>query len=245
MQIYSTESSDWLTRAYLIVGDDKKAVLVDGNGVAGPLLDRVRDEGLDVEFVILTHHHGDHAMIDAYETAGYTIAGLAETAELLPATITKTIADGDVLNIGSDIEIEAWHTPGHCSDHLALLVNGTDIFTADVLFKGTVGGTRGPGATGIDDLRASLDRFMTLPPETRVHPGHKEPSTIGDELASNPFVKAFRESEPPAGEPVKVGGEPAELLLWGPDYDGTNKAWVRFPDGSEAVTGGSQVQREQ
>jgi glyoxylase-like metal-dependent hydrolase (beta-lactamase superfamily II) len=226
-----------------VVGDDKKAVLIDGNGVGAPLLERARDEGLDVEFVILTHHHGDHTMIEEYEALNIPVVGLAETAQLLPGTVDRTIADGETLKVGDDIEIEAWHTPGHCSDHLALLINGTDIFTADVLFKGTVGGTRGPGATGIDDLRASLDRFMSLPPETKVHPGHREGSTIGDELASNPFVKAFREPEPPAGEPVKVGGEPAELLLWGPDYDGTNKAWVRFPDGTEAVTGGSQVER--
>ncbi len=57
------------------------------------------------------------------------------------------------------------------------------------------------------------------------------------------FVRAFRGEEEPLNEPVKVGGEDAELLIWGPDYDGTNKAWVRFPDGSQAVVGGSQVER--
>jgi hydroxyacylglutathione hydrolase len=243
MQIYSTESPDWLTRAYLIVGDDKKAVLVDGNGVAGPLLDRIRDEGLDAQFVIVTHHHGDHTMIQDYEDLGIPVIGLAETAGLLPGTIDRTVVDGEILKVGDDIEIEMMHTPGHCADHLALLVNGTDVFTVDVLFKGTVGGTRGPGATGIDDLRKSIDRFMALPPETVVRPGHREPSTVGDELASNVFVKAFAEGSPENGEPVKVAGEPAELLLWGPDYDGTNKAWVRFADGSEAITGGSQVER--
>src|SRR4051794_25882533 len=176
MQVYSTESEGWLTRAYLVVGDDKKAVLIDGNGVGAPLLKRVDDEGLEVEFVILTHHHGDHTMIEEYEALDLPVVALAETAELLPGTVTRTIADGDVLNVGNDIKIEAWHTPGHCSDHLALLINGSDLFTADVLFKGTVGGTRGPGATGIEDLRASIERFMSLPPETRVHPGHREGS---------------------------------------------------------------------
>ena len=43
------------------------------------------------------------------------------------------------------LEITAMHTPGHCTDHVAFLVNGTDCFTADVLFKGTVGGTAGGG----------------------------------------------------------------------------------------------------
>jgi hypothetical protein len=76
-----------------------------------------------------------------------------------------------------------------------------------------------------------------------VHPGHREPTTIGDESSSNVFVRAFRGEEPQLGEPVKVGGQDAELLVWGPDYDGTNKAWVRFPDGSQDITGGSQVER--
>jgi glyoxylase-like metal-dependent hydrolase (beta-lactamase superfamily II) len=243
MQVYSTENPVWLTRAYLLVGDDKKAVLIDGNGEAGPLLDRIREENLDPQFLIITHHHGDHTMIEDYAGLNIPVIGLAETAELLPDTIDRTVVDGEVLRVGEDIEIEMWHTPGHCADHLALLVNGTDIFTVDALFKGTVGGTRGPGATGIDDLRASIDRFMALPPETIVRPGHREPSTIGEERESNVFVKGFAAGSPATGEPVKVAGEPAELLLWGPDYDGTNKAWVRFADGSEAITGGSQVER--
>jgi hypothetical protein len=40
-----------------------------------------------------------------------------------------------------------------------------------------------------------------------------------------------------------VRGEPATLILWAPDYDGTNKAWVRYPDGRDQIVGGSQVQR--
>ena len=46
------------------------------------------------------------------------------------------------------------------------------------------------------------------------------------------------------GEPCTVGGEPAELLLLGPDYDGTHKAWVRLADGTEHAVGGSQIARD-
>ena len=42
-----------------------------------------------------------------------------------------------------------------------------------MLFKGTVGGTFAPGATGYDDLKASVLRLLELPPETSVHPGHR------------------------------------------------------------------------
>jgi hydroxyacylglutathione hydrolase len=143
------------------------------------------------------------------------------------------------------------HTPGHCADHLALNFNGTDCLTADVLFKGTVGGTRAPGATGFEDLRASvMDRLMKLPPETRIHPGHREPSTIGEEWESNPFVRIWRGLDEEGSDMCTVGPADAEerdeatLVLWAPDYDGGNKAWVRFADGSDAIVGGSQVRRE-
>lgn len=89
-----------------------------------------------------------------------------------------------------------------------------------------------------------MDRLLALPADTRVHPGHREPTTIGDELANNSFVRAFRANDVSGGTACIVAGEPAELLLWGPDYDGTNKAWVRFEaNGEEAIVGGSQVLR--
>ena len=97
-----------------------------------------------------------------------------------------TLGDGEKLSAGG-LEIEAIYTPGHAAGHLAFLVNGTDVFTADVLFKGTVGGTMAPGASGFDDLKASVMRLMELPPETRVHPGHREPTTIGEEWERQPL----------------------------------------------------------
>jgi len=127
---------------------------------------------------------------------------------------------------------------------VAFLVNDSDVFTADVLFKGTVGGTMAPGASGFDDLRASVLRLMELPPETVVHPGHREPTTIGAELEGNPFLRIWRGYEETGAEDVTVWGRPATLKLWAPDYDGGNKAWIVFGDnGTEAIVGGSQVER--
>jgi glyoxylase-like metal-dependent hydrolase (beta-lactamase superfamily II) len=143
------------------------------------------------------------------------------------------------------------HTPGHCPDHLALLVDGTDCLTADVLFDGTVGGTLGGGPSGFGELRGSImERLMKLPPETRVHPGHRTPTTIGEEWESNPFVRVWRGLDDEGAEPCSIGPpdaaerDEATLVLWAPDYDGGNKAWVRYPDGRDAIVGGSQVKRE-
>ena len=76
---------------------------------------------------------------------------------------------------------------------LSLLVNGTDGFTGDTLFKGSVGGVRAPGHTTYSDLRSSImDKLLKLPPHTRIHPGHTDPSTVAEELEHNAFVRIWR-----------------------------------------------------
>ena len=85
---------------------------------------------------------------------------------------------------------------------------------------------------------------MELPPETRVHPGHREPTTIGEEWEGNPFVRIWRGLDEVGEEPARSGAATATLKLWAPDYDGGNKAWIVFGDtGEEAIVGGSQVER--
>src|SRR5262249_39725142 len=150
----------------------------------------------------------------------------------IDAEVAETIRDGETLSTGG-LEVEAISTPGHASGHLAFLVNGSDVFTADVLFKGTVGGTMAPGASGFADLRDSVMRLMELPPATRVHPGHREPTTIGEEWEANPFVRIWRGLEETGEEECTVWDRSATLKLWAPDYDGGNKAWVLFEDSGE------------
>jgi hydroxyacylglutathione hydrolase len=243
MEIHRTESEGWLTNAYLIDDNAGTGVLIDGNGVGEPLLDIVKHKRLTLAALLLTHHHADHLMLGPYRDLDVPVFAHELTArELDDVTVDRTLADGERLKLGQ-LEIDCLFTPGHAPGHLAFLVDGTDVFTADVLFAGTVGGTRGPGATGIDDLRTSLRRLASLPPETRVHPGHREPTTIGRELKENTFLQALLGDEIPEGESCTVAGAPATLLLWGPDYDGTNKAWVRMADGTQHITGGSQIER--
>lgn len=106
------------------------------------------------------------------------------------------------------------------------------------------GGTFAPGSTGYADRKTSVRRLLELPAETAVHPGHTLPTTVGDELERNPFVRIWRGIDPEGDELVIVWDRAATLVLWADDYDGTNKAWVRFhDDGSDGITGGSQVPR--
>jgi hydroxyacylglutathione hydrolase len=242
-----TENPTWLSNAYLVADEARgKGVLIDGNDALGPLLERAERDGIEITHVLVTHPHGDHVagLAEARRQLGDPpLVAHPDCAAELDDEVAVTLADGDKLTTGG-LEIEAILTPGHAAGHLAFLIDGTDLFTADVLFKGTVGGTMAPGGSGFADLEASVMRLMELPAKTRVHPGHREPTTIGAEWESNPFVRIWRGLEETGEEQVSVWNRPATLKLWAPDYDGGNKAWVVFADdGLEAIVGGSQVVR--
>jgi hydroxyacylglutathione hydrolase len=242
-----TENPQWLSNAYLVADEASgKGILIDGNDDIGPLLERAEREGIEITHVLVTHPHLDHVagLAEARERlGGPPLVASPEAAAELEEDVAQTLTDGEKLASGG-LEIEAISTPGHATGHLAFLVNGSDVFTADVLFKGTVGGTMAPGASGFADLRASVMRLMELAPDTRVHPGHREPTTIGEEWEENPFVRVWRGLDQTGDEDCTVWGRPASLKLWAPDYDGGNKAWIVFgDDGLEAIVGGSQVER--
>lgn len=247
MIVDRTENPQWLSNAYLVADEaGGKGVLIDGNDELGPLLERAEREGIEIGHVLVTHAHADHiaGLAEARERLGDPpLVAHPEAAAELDEEVAQTLGDGQKLSSGG-LEIEAISTPGHATGHLAFLIGGGDVFTADVLFKGTVGGTMAPGASGFADLKASVMRLMELPPQTRVHPGHREPTTIGEEWESNPFVRIWRGLDEVAEEECTVWGRPATLKLWAPDYDGGNKAWIVFGDtGEEAIVGGSQVER--
>jgi glyoxylase-like metal-dependent hydrolase (beta-lactamase superfamily II) len=159
------------------------------------------------------------------------------------ADSTGTMQEGQPIESGA-LRIEPIHTPGHTAGMLSLLVDSTDVFTGDTLFRGSVGGVRAPGHTTYADLKSSImDKLLKLPAETRIHPGHTDPTTVAAELDSNRFVRIWRGVDPEGQEPCTAMGDEATLILLGDDYDGGHKAWVRWPDGTDDIVPGSQVQR--
>ncbi|MGH2860410.1 MAG: MBL fold metallo-hydrolase [Solirubrobacteraceae bacterium] len=238
-------SSDWLSNTYLVAdAASGVAVMIDAGGPVAPLLDTIERDGYRLSHVLLTHHHHDHvAELELVMTAHPDARVLIHPLErsLVPD------ADGD-LNPGETLEsggleIRLLHTPGHTSGMVSLLINGTDLFTGDTLFKGSVGGVRAPGHTTYADLRSSImDTLLTLPAQTRIHPGHTEPTVVGEELETNRFVRIWRGLDPEDDRPCRALGEPATLILLGDDYDGGHKAWVRWPDGSDDIVPGSRVE---
>ncbi len=213
----------YLSNAFAVADEQGgTAVFVDSGAPIEPLLAAVERWEVTPRAVLRTHAHGDHVehedeLLDRFGIE--VVVGAFETGGL---------------------RIEALPTPGHSDDGLSFVVNGEICFSGDTLFKDAVGGTR----DHFEDLRRSvMDVLMALPAEMRVLPGHTEETTIGREWEHNSFVRVWRGEQPEGTEPCRVGGEPATLLVWSPDYDGKGKAWVRFADGRDAIVGGSRVER--
>jgi glyoxylase-like metal-dependent hydrolase (beta-lactamase superfamily II) len=246
MIIERSMSDQWLSNTYVVADElGGSAVMIDAGGPVAPLLEYLNRGQFDLTHVLLTHHHHDHvADLEAVLRAHPGTPVLIHERErgLVPQA-TETMAEGQTIHSGA-LAIEPIHTPGHTSGMLSLLIDGTDVFTGDTLFKGSVGGVRAPDSTSYADLKSSvMDTLLALPPATRIHPGHTDPTTVADELEHNRFVRIWRGVDPEGAAACTALGEPATLILLGDDYDGGHKAWVRWPDGADDIVPGSRVQQ--
>jgi glyoxylase-like metal-dependent hydrolase (beta-lactamase superfamily II) len=238
MVIERTMSDGFLTNSYLVAAaPGGPGFLVDAGGSIEPLFEAAERQDIAVTHLLLTHHHGDH------------VSSLSEVKARYPQIVVLAHPDEPVeaepwapLEIGG-LAIDALHTPGHTKGMLNFTIDG-HVFTGDTLFKGSIGGVRAPLSTSYEDIKASImDRLMSLDHATVVHPGHTEPTTIGDEWENNAFIRVWRGVDPEGDEQVVVMGEPATLVVWGDDYDGGHKAWVRWSDGRDDIVPGSRVER--
>jgi glyoxylase-like metal-dependent hydrolase (beta-lactamase superfamily II) len=218
-------------------------VLIDTGGPVGPIVETVHALRLTVSHVLCTHHHADHIAHNADYKARYgcPICGHASEREQFGG-LDVELGGGDEIVTGG-LNIRALHVPGHTRGQFAYVVNDERVFTGDTLFRRSVGGTRTPGHGTFDELRHSImDVLMRLPRHMPVHPGHTDPTTIGEEWEGNPFIRAWRGLDAIREARCVALGLPATLLLRARDYDGGTKCWVRFDEGSRLdVVPGSMV----
>lgn len=233
-----TLSNSWLLRG----NSTSPALLVDAGAPPAALLSRIEEEGWRLAAILLTHRHHDHVEHLDLWTGRHRVpvVSLDREADHVPG-VTLRARDGERIDLGG-FAVEVLHVPGHTTGHAAFVVEGEIVFTGDTLFRGSVGGTTAPGHAGLEDLRRSvIEVLLARPDPVAIYPGHMEPTTVGRERETNPFVRAWTGRDPVRPRPCSVAGRPATLLLRAPDYDGGTKCWVRFGAGDEAIVPGSRV----
>jgi hydroxyacylglutathione hydrolase len=185
-----------------------EAVVIDPGGNAAELRLELARLGATCSAILITHGHWDHlgGVADLAEGTGAPVymaaderIALEQINDFTPPTVRLRPYTPDVLLEGDEtlelagISFETLPVPGHSPAHLAYYADGC-LFSGDVLFAGSVGRTDlpfGDWDTLVESIRMLADRF---PPETRVYSGHGPETTLGTELARNPFLAELRAS---------------------------------------------------
>jgi len=181
-----------------------KAVLVDPGDESDALLAAVDATGCALEAIWLTHAHFDHVggvagvvgarpvPIWLHPADAFFYANAASNAARWgvviqdPPPADHELAEGGRVQLGDHL-FDVWHLPGHAPGHVAFIGHGLCL-SGDLLFAGSIGRTDLP-LCDPTAMHRSLMRMATLNSETRVCPGHGVSTTIGRELASNPFLR--------------------------------------------------------
>jgi len=193
---------------YLLVCEaTKEAAVIDPGGDALMILAELKKLGATLKLIINTHGHPDHVAENATlkKATGAAIVMHVDDAAYFgkPEVIQyfsalglpfspppdRLVKDGDVITFGKQ-SLKVIHTPGHTPGGICLY-SKPNLFTGDTLFVGGVGRSDFPGGDGRQLFQSIKGRVLTLPDETKVWPGHGyggQPSTIGEERRSNPFL---------------------------------------------------------
>ena len=192
---------------YLVYDEEsKKGFIVDPGGYNKVLTKEVRDNDVNIKYIILTHGHSDHicgvnehkaefpdAKIVAYkdEEAMLENPNLNQSPGFGVPYSTKAdilVSDGDELKVG-DVTLKFIHTPGHTEGGMCIYVKEAKaLFSGDTLFRQSIGRTDFPGGSYKEIMDSIRKKLFLLPDDTNVFPGHMGMTSIGFEKENNPFV---------------------------------------------------------
>jgi hydroxyacylglutathione hydrolase len=212
MEIVTAAAPPFFKNGYLVSCEEtKETVYIDPGDEVDDLIAHARSGGLKVTLILLTHAHFDHvtgvarakaafgAPIWLHQDDNFLYDGAAEQGRLFgvkvgtPPPVDHFYAPGQELTFGRYV-VEVRHTPGHCPGGVCLAIGrpgetARELFVGDTLFADSIGRTDLPGGNHALLLKSIREQLLVYPDETIVHSGHGPETTIGDERATNPFLR--------------------------------------------------------
>ncbi|MCL9775851.1 MBL fold metallo-hydrolase [Vibrio methylphosphonaticus] len=184
-----------------------KGVLIDPGGDIEQLQVLIKELGVQVEKLVLTHGHLDHVggteplskalgveIVGPHKADQFWLQGLENQSQMFGFPLTKAfepnqwLDDGDVVTFGNQT-LNVIHTPGHTPGHVVLFnSDAKQAFVGDVLFKGGIGRTDFPQGNYETLIQSIKGKLWPLGNDVSFVPGHGPESTFGHERVSNPFV---------------------------------------------------------
>jgi glyoxylase-like metal-dependent hydrolase (beta-lactamase superfamily II) len=185
----------------------KRAAVVDPGGDVDLILSALERTGAEVERILLTHGHLDHAgaagelahrfgvpIEGPHRADSYWLEGLAQQAAMFgfpalrPVVPDRWLEEGETVRVGA-AEFAVLHCPGHTPGHV-VFHHAPDrlALVGDVLFQGSIGRTDFPGGDYDTLIRSIRDKLLPMSDDTVFIPGHGPISTIGAERRTNPFI---------------------------------------------------------
>ncbi|MBN7772439.1 MBL fold metallo-hydrolase [Clostridium aminobutyricum] len=182
-----------------------KGFILDPGGFSPNMLNLIKQDDCTIQYIILTHGHGDHIggvqqYMEAFPNA-QLVACIHEKALLADPRLNMSrecggaavaleadlwVDDGETLQIG-EMSLKFIHTPGHTEGGMCILIDNI-LFSGDTLFQQSIGRTDFPGGSFTAIKNSIHNKLFVLPDETTVYPGHMGSTNIGFEKRNNPFV---------------------------------------------------------
>ncbi len=212
MNVTRIENNPFVENIYILWNEDSHNAIIIDPGMMQEherkmIAQFVEEKGLNIQRVLLTHCHVDHAasarwvakrygvQVEACEADLPVAQAMLQQAQMFhlkidaePLTIDHALKEGDVIAL-DDEKIYVLETPGHTPGGLTFYIPGLSLaITGDTIFQSSIGRTDLPGGNMQQLLKSINDKIMTLPDDTTLAPGHGQPTSVGNERQYNPYL---------------------------------------------------------
>jgi hydroxyacylglutathione hydrolase len=187
-----------------------KGAVVDPGGDLQLVLEYIEKEGIEIDKILLTHAHIDHAgatkelaeklkvpVIGPHKEDEFLIQSLPAQGKMFGLGHAESfqpdqwLAQGDTVHVGEET-FQVRHCPGHTPGHVVFYSPEHQFaIVGDVLFHGSIGRTDLPRGDHATLLKSIQEQLLSLPDETGFLPGHGPTSTIGVERRTNPYLRGL------------------------------------------------------